>query len=569
MGRMRGGGAACLVILTVTVSLMTASYSWAQMAPGEGGPTGRRQNMDHMRQFMQTMLDAFTDKEHGGVYTAVSEDFQKVVDPGKLAFDQFTLGRSYIFQHMGSGQPQPKDKAVELVDFALRKFEDADNGAYYRAAAQDWTIVGKEKDPALLGEIFGIMMHLYEITYDDAYLLKGFDILDVMIDKGEDKDHGGFFDSYAEDWTPIAKTKSLETQMQMIQHLGGAWKDGIDSPYAVRAESYKQKSIELGNLVVEKMADPEHGGFYKTCNADWSVKDDSKDPKEIASAIMCLFFSYHNRGPVIWGPRKGSHAYNAGRVIHDVYSYRGPGPDPRPVSMDAYRLGKLVPDTARLLVEKAWDGQNGGFYRSLSRDWQPTDKTKSAATQAAVLFALNIAYKMTGEATFRKALSETVGVLLQKASDPQHGGYYESYGEAWAPAKKEKTFAANMQVLGIVGMVMPTINGPEVSPLTLKVWIEPATLTIKDGEAGQYTVTIQNQGFSPEKVRLGGMFAFTRWMDPQESVIDLGPHQVHTYNLSIKPPKGLAGKSYPFEISAVGLSDRSEYVSDLAILNIQ
>jgi uncharacterized membrane protein len=58
-------------------------------------------------------------------------------------------------------------------------------------------------------------------------------------------------------------------------------------------------------------------------------------------------------------------------------------------------------------------------------------------------------------------------------------------------------------------------------------------------------------------------------MDPQESVIDLAPHQVHTYTLKIDPPEGLAGKTYPFEVSAISQSDTAKYFSDIAILNIK
>jgi mannose/cellobiose epimerase-like protein (N-acyl-D-glucosamine 2-epimerase family) len=543
--------------------------AWGQMRPKADTPNRGGSRMANMMEMMQKIYTTYTDTENGGVYRACSENLSTVTDSTKLALDQFVLARSYVFQHMLSGQPQPQEKATELADFALEKFRDNTQGGYYSRASKDWTIVNKEKDPVVMGEIVGTLMHLYEITYDDTHLLKAFEVLDILLEKCEDKEHGGFFDAYTEDWNPASQTKSLHTQMQMIQHLGGGWKDGLDSPYAVKAEFYKDKSMELANLVIDKMLDREQGGFFKSCNADWSVKDDSKDPEEIASAVTSLFFNYHNRGPVIWGPRPGSHAYSPNRVIHDVYSYRGPGPDPRPISMDAYRVGKLVVENAKLLAEKAVDRTHGGFYRTLSRNWEPLDKSKSASTQAAVQFALNIAYKMTGDEPIRKTLSDSVAAAMQKASDPAHGGYYESYTEDWAPASKEKTFEATMQVMSIMGMVMPTITGPEVTLVKLKVWIEPQMVAIKDGATAHYKVTVQNQGFFPEKVRIGGMFALTRWMDPQESVVELEPHQVLTYDLKMTPPKGLTGKSYAFEISAISQRDRIGYVSDTAILDIR
>ncbi len=558
-----------LTVLVFAISSAGNFEALGQRRPtGEKGRKGQQQMVD-MRGFMQKMFNVYSDKQNGGVYSACSEDFSKVVDSRKGAANQLLLGRSYVFQHMGSGRPEPKDKAVELIDLALTRFEDKENGGYNAWASDDWTVVGKEKDLGVVAELIPTLIHVYEITFDDIYLLKCFEAMDLILEKCEDKENGGIFDSFAEDWTPTSRTKSLSTQMKMILHLIMAWKDGIDSPYAVRAEFYKKKSMELADLVIEKMHDPTHGGFFKTCNADWSVKDDGKDVEGIASAVSSLFFSYHGRGPVLWGPRKGSHAYGPDTVYRDDYSYRGPAPDPRPIGMDAYHVGTLVVESAKLLVEKAWDKENGGFYQSLSRDWKPLDKTKGAATQATVMMALNIAYKMTGDPAIRKTLAEEVEVLPKRAWDSINGGYYDSYSESWAPKTKEKTFSANMGLIGVTGMVIPTLRGPEVSPLKLKVWIEPDTLTIEDGQTGQCTVTIQNQGFLPEKVRIGGMFALIRWMDPQESVIDLAPHQIHTYTLKILPPQGLAGKTYPFEVSAVSQSNRTKYFSDIAILNIK
>jgi mannose/cellobiose epimerase-like protein (N-acyl-D-glucosamine 2-epimerase family) len=558
-----------LLVLVLAISSTGYVEVGGQRKPtSEGGNRGGQRGPD-MRGFMQKLNSVYTDTQNGGVYSACSADFSKVVDSSKRAGDQFVLARSYVFQHVASGRPEPEAKAVELVNLNLKRFEDSKHGGYSARASEDWTVLEGEKDLEAMGEIFDTLMHLYERTDNDDYLLRSFGILDLVLEKGEDKENGGIFDSFAEDWTPTSKTKSLKTQMEVIQDLGSSWKNGIDSPYAVRAERYKKKSMELADLVIEKMYDTENGGFFKTCNADWSVKDEGKDSDAIASAISALFFHYQNRGPVFWGPRKGSHAYRPTRVIHDSYSYRGPGPNPKPISKDAYRVGRLVLENARLLMEKAWDRANGGFVQSCTRDWKPLDKTKTAATQTAVVVALNIAYKMSGDPAIRKTLSEEVEVLSKKGWDAVNGGYYDGYSEDWLPTTKEKTFSANMGLIGVIGMVTPTIRDPAAFPAQLKVWIEPHTLTIQDGGVGQYTVTVQNQGFSREKVRIGGMFAMTRWMEPRESIIELEPHQLHTYDLKLSPPKGLAGNSYPFEISVMSPRDKTKYFSDVAVVSIK
>ena len=61
--------------------------------------------------------------------------------------------------------------------------------------------------------------------------------------------------------------------------------------------------------------------------------------------------------------------------------------------------------------------------------------------------------------------------------------------EDWAPAGREKPFAAVMEAMGVAGLVMPTIRGPKVSPVNLKVWIEPHTAAIKDGTTANYILS--------------------------------------------------------------------------------
>jgi len=520
-------------------------------------------------QLMKKMLDSHSDKVNGGIYHAVSKDWSTVTDASKYCEDQFSLALTNVFQNMMTGSPASRDKAKELTDLTIEKFEDKVNGGFYQKATKDWKIEDKDKSPHLISSAFGTIMHLYEITFDDHYLLKCFDLLDLLLDKGWDKTHGGFFDSYNEDWTPKSNTKSLSTQMDVILHLAGAWKDGIDSPYAERAERYKQKSIEIVKLTIEKMYDHQDGGFFKSCNADWSVKDDSKDTEEITSAITTLFFIYHNLGPVIWGPRRGSHAYSPGRAINDSYSYLGPAPDPRPISIEAYHIGKIVVDMANLLIEKSWDQENGGFHKSCTRNWLPGDKSKSSEIQADCLVGLNIAYKLCGDIKLKNNLKKLQDVLKEKAQDMVDSGYFESYSFDWKPLDKQKLFSVNMGVFGALMMTSSTVKSPPLSPVKLKVWIEPHSLGIEEGEAAHYEVMIQNHGFSSEKVRIGGLMAFSRWMEPGEFHVDLKPHQIHTYTLKVKPPKGLRGNTYSFEVSAIAESYKKDYFSDVALITIK
>jgi len=548
--------------------LMSVLIIFAGCSPTEKEKPAKKEQPNPM-QFLAQMMESYRDKVNGGIYHALSEDWSTATDTRKYCEDHFMLARTHVFQNMMTGDPAARGKAQELADFTIEKFEDKVNGGFFKSYSQEWSDPDREKSPQVLNTAFATLMHLYEITFDDRYLLKCFELLDLLLEKGWDKTHGGFFDSYSEEWIPTTTTKSVHTQMEIILHLAGAWKDGIDSPYAERAEYYNQKSVEITNLIIEKMYDHQQGGFFKSCTADWTVNDDSKDTEDSASAITTLFFIYQNLGPVLWGPRKGSHAYSPNRPINDTYSYRGPAPDDLPISMEAYNMGKIVVDLATLLREKAWDHTNGGFYTSCTRTWSPHQKDKSPRIQAACLSALNIAYKLSGESTVKTSLENLQKVLREKAQDPVKSGYFEHYSAEWKPLDKNKSFSTNLGVFGALGMTMGTVMGPPLPPVKLKVWIEPQSLSVAEGESAQYEVMIQNQGFAQENIRVGGMMALSRWMGPGEFHIDLAPHQVYTYTLKVTPPQGLRGKTYPFEISAIAESFKNNYFSDIALITIR
>lgn len=58
--------------------------------------------------------------------------------------------------------------------------------------------------------------------------------------------------------------------------------------------------------------------------------------------------------------------------------------------------------------------------------------------------------------------------------------------------------------MGILSMMTPVVNGVPVARQTLALWIDPLQQTIaRNGEA-RCTVTVQNQGFEQQRVRVGG-----------------------------------------------------------------
>lgn len=502
----------------------------------------------------------FEDKEKGGLFHAASEDWSQIVDTEKRAGEQFTAARTSVIGAMITHDPEAIQDGEKAVDEVLSRFEDGKYGGYFRAADKDWKITQREKSLHETSEIFGVLMHLYEVNVKDEYLLKGLDFLDTALEHAWDPKYGGFFSLYTEDWKKAVDTKDLATQCSMLQHLNGSWKDGMDSPYGPRAAYHKKRAEEFGALILDKAEDKVHGGLYTSFTQDWKPAEKDKDVSQLADLALTLYFHYHNMGPSIWGPRRGSHAFT-GRPYPSVYTYHGPAPGIDPVSMDAYRFGKTVLDIGDVLVEHAWDKEQGGFYTSLSEDLSPKDETKQISTQIMCFLGLNVAYRLTGFKRFQQKLADAVKTIEAKCFDPVNAGTYASFTREWVPTTKDKVCGPNLMLGGIMSMVGPVADGLDVTRETLALWLDPPAREIGKGSSAQFTVTVQNQGFQREKVRVGGLSTPSRWLEPADITFDLAPHECTSYSLSVTPPGDMPEGDYNIEITCMREGGVASYVA--------
>lgn len=501
----------------------------------------------------------FEDKENGGLFHAVSEDFSKILSTEKQVEEQFTAARMHVIGAMITHDPETIRDAERAVSDVMKRFEDTRHGGYFLAADKDWNIINRKKCLYETGEIFSVLMHLYEVGKNDAYLLKALDFLDVCLDHAWDRQSGGFFSLYHDDWTPAADTKDLATQCSMLQHINGSWKDGMDSPFGARSAYHKKRAEEFGDLLLAKTADKQHGGFFTLFAKDWKPVERDKDVAALGTLALTLYFHYHNLGPSIWGPRKGSHAYT-GRPYPHAYAYRGPAPGLDPVSGKAYQAGKAVIEIADILIQHAWDTEHGGFYTKLNESLVPKNQPKLLATQMNCLLALNVAYRLTGFKRFQQKLAEAVKVIEDKCFDPVNSGVYVSFERDWKPAQRDKICGPNMMIMGILSMMMPVANNMDVTAKTLKIWLDPPAQEIAVNNSTRYRVTVQNQGFENVRTRVGGLTTPSRWMEPGDIVFDLAPHEIKSYTLTITPPRDMPGGVYPFEITCMPDGEVWEYV---------
>jgi hypothetical protein len=229
--------------------------------------------------------------------------------------------------------------------------------------------------------------------------------------------------------------------------------------------------------------------------------------------------------------------------------------------MKAYPFGKKVVEVADLLIQKAWDNDQGGFYTRLTESLAPAGEEKNVLTQVDCLMALNVAHRLTGAKRFQQKLAETAKVVEEKCFDPENSGVYSCFTKDWTPTSKDKICRPNLMVGGILSMMEPVASGMHVAGQPFRIWIDPPLQEITGNRPAVFTVTVQNLGFEKAKVRVGGMTAPSRWMEPGNRILDLSPHEVTSYKLTITPPDGMPEGDYCFEIACLPEGAVGEYVS--------
>ncbi|MCX5899008.1 MAG: NEW3 domain-containing protein, partial [Proteobacteria bacterium] len=193
---------------------------------------------------------------------------------------------------------------------------------------------------------------------------------------------------------------------------------------------------------------------------------------------------------------------------------------------------------------------HGGFYACLTEDLQPADESKLLETQLACLMALNVAFRLSGFERFKQKIIAGVKIIEDRCFDEQNGGVYAWCGRDWQPRSRNKVCGPNLLVNGILSMLSPIVTDRDVTRNTLRIWIAQPVCSISRGQSALVSVTVQNQGFAPVHVRVGGLSTPTRWMNPPEMRMDLAPHEIKNYQLSITPPADMPAGTYPFELTA-------------------
>ncbi|HEX5324455.1 MAG TPA: AGE family epimerase/isomerase [Capsulimonadaceae bacterium] len=212
---------------------------------------------------------------------------------------------------------------------------------------------------------------------------------------------GGFNTVVDRFGNPISTDKYLVMQARMVWTLSAAQK------YGVKNAHYLALAGEGLHFIVDKMWDPQHGGFYMQVARDGTPINTNK-------------FLYSNEF-----------------VLYALAEYAMAAPNAGEKEFALHWAGRLFD----LIQEKCADHKYGGYHEDFDRMWRPLSESlgvgdvqsgKTLNTHMHLMEALTPLVQVTGNTRYKEALGQLVDLLLEKVFTPG-GSAMEPFDREWHP----------------------------------------------------------------------------------------------------------------------------------------
>lgn len=136
-----------------------------------------------------------------------------------------------------------------------------------------------------------------------------------------------------------------------------------------------------------------------------------------------------------WQPYNGTKKY-PGMLSRQIFSY-----SVGYMLTGERKYLKKATETKDYLIRNAWDKKYGGWYDALSKEGKVMDSTKDGFYQTYAITGLAMYYMVTHDKEVLELLRESHKIMTDKAWDEQYGGYYRELNRDLTVAKNNKSFS--------------------------------------------------------------------------------------------------------------------------------
>jgi mannose/cellobiose epimerase-like protein (N-acyl-D-glucosamine 2-epimerase family) len=335
--------------------------------------------------------------------------------------------------------------ATSLLPFWARHSVDREFGGFLTCLDRRGQVVDTAKVSAMQARMIYSFVRGYEVLDDDAYLDIARRGMQFLLDHVWDRDAGGWYHMTRKNGEPCSPRKRLFDQAYVLLGLCVYARATHDADVIERAE-------HTSELIDRHAWDDVHGGYYESCDPDWTVSSTDKTlciQLEMLEAIRplaaltqqrehlerahelrhlmmsrmrdpehgCFLENFHRDWR--YHPLRARDVINLGHNIELTWLL--------PTSLDAskepaaFAAGREVMD---FCLDHAWDQQYGGLFRFVARNGSIARPEKIWWPTCEGILGLLTLFVATGDSRYREYAVALERFAFDRFADPVFGEWY-------------------------------------------------------------------------------------------------------------------------------------------------
>lgn len=226
---------------------------------------------DHLREeLLPFWFTRGVDTEYGGFLTYFDADGDPTGETDKTLVCQLRMIFTFSeIERFGFGNGQALGIAQQGFEFLIENFWDDTHGGWFWVVAQDGTPINRSK--LGYGHTFAMLaLSEYGMASGDIraldFAVKTFETIQTF---AADNLNGGYYEFHEEDWRKKAPgvyggdRKSMDVHMHVMEALTNMYE-------ATGAQVYRDRCLEVIDLIFARMLHPEHRTSYMQFLPDWT-----------------------------------------------------------------------------------------------------------------------------------------------------------------------------------------------------------------------------------------------------------------------------------------------------------
>jgi N-acylglucosamine 2-epimerase len=289
------------------------------------------------------------------------------------------------------------DIARSGVELLQERLWDPAHGGWHYSAHREGIPKDKNKEAFTQAYVLFGLTHYARVAEDGSVLKNVLEAYELLDERLWDGVHLGYYEDCDRDWTVRSDRKTACVQLDFLM--------GVHALHGVTGEArFRERAVELADLIVLRMRDPRTGGLLETFAPDWSY-----DP-------------VRTRDVLVFG-----HSLKAVRLLLDVHRLGGD---------DRHRVA--AEELLDFALEHGWDTRFGAFYQYAFRSGRLAAFEKWWWTQCEGLWALLLMHGATGRADYLALADELMDFCFTAFADPVFGDWHRTCTADGRPLDERK-----------------------------------------------------------------------------------------------------------------------------------